>query len=546
MTSKKEKIVIVGYGWVGQANAVALRAMGCPVFYYDVHVPPRYYGDFDKYYEGIKKLNNPLDEESDDTFYLVCVGDKVSPEGEQDISFIEKALVSIKKAKGRIILRSTVLPQYLSKLDFDYYLPEFLHEKKGVEECLRPYYFVVGARGSIKNMPNFLTEWKQNAHRTFEGTVEQASYIKYLSNIWNALRIAFVNELGDVMVDSGLVSAREAQKALDFLFENKIYLRYGRAFSGHCLPKDSLAFARAHSQNQAPYILKAIPLSNDFHQKLESRLDSLVEWSSPWEYQSYVSDSTDAVRFLLKRLLTSRHTTGIKKIARPVVNPIINKIWGKNNLLDVKKTWDKLARENALYFVNIGTPSGRRVSDLELRETGRFDYEKNIISDECLKDYIKDPKMATVLEIGVGVARMTEHIARDFGQVCGVEISDEMAKIAKERLGGVANVVISTNNGRSIPFPDSNFDFIFSQSVFRYLPNSETAASYLEEIKRTLKPGGIAKIQFRTGGSPRKWQWFYGVSFVPEEISSLAQSAGLRIVKQYVDGARNIWTWFIK
>ena len=81
MTSKKEKIVIVGYGWVGQANAVALKAMGYPVFYYDVNVPPRYYGDFDRYYAGIKKLENPLDEEGDNTFYLVCVGDKVSPEG---------------------------------------------------------------------------------------------------------------------------------------------------------------------------------------------------------------------------------------------------------------------------------------------------------------------------------------------------------------------------------------------------------------------------------------------------------------------------------
>jgi phosphoglycerate dehydrogenase-like enzyme len=37
--SKEEKIVIVGFGWVGQANALALVQMGYQVFYYDV-LPP--------------------------------------------------------------------------------------------------------------------------------------------------------------------------------------------------------------------------------------------------------------------------------------------------------------------------------------------------------------------------------------------------------------------------------------------------------------------------------------------------------------------------
>jgi len=121
-----------------------------------------------------------------------------------------------------------------------------------------------------------------------------------------------------------------------------------------------------------------------------------------------------------------------------------------------------------------------------------------------------------------------------------------MVKIAQNRLKGVVNVAVSVNNGKSIPFSDNNFDLIYSQSVFRYLPNVDTVLSYLKEISRTLKADGIAKIQFRTGGTPRKWQWVYGVSFVPEEILNLAQSAGLRVIKQHIDGARNIWAWFEK
>lgn len=520
--------------------------MGYPVFYYDRQIPPRHYNNFDNYYDQVVKINHPLAEESENTWYLICVGDRVSPNGEQDIGFIKEALGLVKEAEGRVILRSTILPQLLSNLDFDYYLPEFLHEKRGVEECLRPYYFVIGIKKSAKNLPNFLMEWKDNAHKTFEGTAEQASYVKYISNIWNSLRIAFVNELGDAMIDSKLVGMKEAQKVTDFLFEKQIYLRYGKAFGGHCLPKDSLAFARAHTQNRSADILKAIPLSNDVHQRLENKLSGLVEWSSPWEYQSHISDSTDAFRFLFNRLLKSKHSSGFRKKIKPMVNPIINSIWGKNNLSDVRKTWNNLAKKNAMYFVNIGTPGGKKVNELELRQTGKEDYERDILNDDLIKRHIPNTKSASVLDIGTGIARTTEHVASDFGKVFGIDISEEMIKIARDRIQGVPNIILSVNDGQTLPFPDNSFDLIYSQAVFRFLPNVDSAASYLKEIKRTLKSGGIAKVQFRTGGSPRKWEWVYGVSFKPEEISELALSANLRTIRQQVDGVRNLWVWFVK
>ena len=38
-----DKIVIVGFGRVGQANALALSAMGYSVYYHDVREPCRHY-----------------------------------------------------------------------------------------------------------------------------------------------------------------------------------------------------------------------------------------------------------------------------------------------------------------------------------------------------------------------------------------------------------------------------------------------------------------------------------------------------------------------
>jgi len=243
MSDKKEKIVILGYGWVGQANALALVRMGYEVFYYDVVTPKKNYPEYEAIYEKVKSLSKSLEKEGPDTWYFVCVGDRVSTDGIQDISLIVTALDSIREAKGRIILRSTVLPQYLNKLNFDYYLPEFLHELKAVEECLQPPHLIIGKRNPGLPDPGFLTVWRARSRKVFDGTPHQASYIKYLSNVWNALRIAFVNEWGDAMIHQGGLSSSETQEAINFLFEKKSYLRYGKSFGGHCLPKDSLAFA---------------------------------------------------------------------------------------------------------------------------------------------------------------------------------------------------------------------------------------------------------------------------------------------------------------
>lgn len=275
--AKSENIVIIGYGWVGQANALAFSLMGYPVFYCDVANPEKRYHGYEKIYERIKPLGNPLDQESERTWYIVCVGDKVSEKGEQDISLIKQALDSVKSAKGRVILRSTVLPQNLKELNFDFYLPEFLHEKHGVEECFRPPYFVIGTR-NYGPKPSFLKKWQSQTQKVFEGTPEEASYIKYLSNLWNATRVAFVNEFGNSVNQTGA----NPDNMLNFLFEQRNYLRYGKSFGGHCLPKDLLAFSANHENG----LFKAVLAANANHKTKEQ---NLPEWFSSWTLQSQMS-----------------------------------------------------------------------------------------------------------------------------------------------------------------------------------------------------------------------------------------------------------------
>ncbi len=282
MSTPQETYVVVGFGWVGQANALALSILGHNVAYFDPAEPEHHYKEHANVYARMDRLGSIVAKDSEHTWYVVCVGDRVSEDGVQDISNIEKALDSLKALKGGIILRSTILPDLLKDLRFDYYMPEFLHEKKAVEECVNPYFFVLGTRGA-KREPSVFSLWRSRAYKIFEGTPRDASLIKYLSNLWNSVRIAFVNEFGDAI---GRPASREdlaaIERVVDFLFDGRNYMRYGKAFGGHCLPKDTRAFARWYGKTTSLSLLAGVYESNTKHTALEANYPLMPEWYSEW------------------------------------------------------------------------------------------------------------------------------------------------------------------------------------------------------------------------------------------------------------------------
>jgi|CXWL01.1.fsa_nt_gi UDPglucose 6-dehydrogenase len=279
----KEKIVVVGFGWVGQANALALSIQGYPVSYFDPAEPPHHHKNYADAYARLTRLKSAREGDSADTVFVICVGDRVSEDGVQDISLIEKALNDLKGVQGSVILRSTILPDTLASLSFDFYVPEFLHEKTAVEECLNPYLFVVGKK-SGKPEPDFFALWERLSYKVFRGTPEEASHIKYLSNLWNSVRIAFVNEFGDAMaVPSDKEKLGSIERVIDFLFDRKNYMRYGKSFGGHCLPKDTRAFARWYKdKGKAVDVIAGSYVSNAKHQEIEKKYPILPEWFSEW------------------------------------------------------------------------------------------------------------------------------------------------------------------------------------------------------------------------------------------------------------------------
>src|SRR3989344_1316583 len=392
--------------------------------------------------------------------------------------------------------------------------------------------------------PSFIEQWEQRACRVFKGTPEEASYIKYLSNIWNALRIAFVNEFGDsIALPENQQQREKIERIIDFFFEEKSYLRYGRAFGGHCLPKDSRAFAAWKNEAAPSVLLDALCKSNDLHQQIEN-LYPLPQWFSSWDYAAYRRGTTAA----LWRWWQKLNSFKIVMLTKPLIKPTIQFLGisaVSKSLPKLKAKWEKMAKANPYYYAYSDAQTCQNVDEFELRQSGESDYKKYISGDPVLQKMASDQDRV-VLEIGSGVGRMTEFFARDFQAVYGIDISPTMLAIARKRLAEFNNVILTENAGNLILFEDKKFDLVFSYLVFRHFPNTTLIRNYFIEIARVLKQNGLAKIQLRAGASPHFWRWFYGVSLTSDQARALAGEAGLEVAKMEIENSKSLWLWLEK
>jgi SAM-dependent methyltransferase len=94
-----------------------------------------------------------------------------------------------------------------------------------------------------------------------------------------------------------------------------------------------------------------------------------------------------------------------------------------------------------------------------------------------------------VLEVGCGVARIGLPLSERVGFWQGVDISQNMVDVAKQRLAGRTNTDALALTRPHLPFADGSFDAAYAIAVFIHM-DKEDFFLYLREIQRVLKPGG--------------------------------------------------------
>ncbi|MEA2413849.1 MAG: hypothetical protein QOI58_506 [Thermoanaerobaculia bacterium] len=98
---------------------------------------------------------------------------------------------------------------------------------------------------------------------------------------------------------------------------------------------------------------------------------------------------------------------------------------------------------------------------------------------------------STILDLGFGDGRNMP-LLHDLGfDVSGVEISDEICELTRNRMQRLGvPVTVKTGTNAHIPFESGLFDFVLSCHACYYVGPGESFSDNLEEIARVLRPGG--------------------------------------------------------
>jgi SAM-dependent methyltransferase len=115
------------------------------------------------------------------------------------------------------------------------------------------------------------------------------------------------------------------------------------------------------------------------------------------------------------------------------------------------------------------------------------------ITDKMLSRF-RFERQERILDFGCGdgwTVRRIAHLAGDGSIVTGIDVSDEMVKLAQTQSTGIQNVNFKVASADHLPFENNHFTKIVSVEAFYFCKNQERV---LKELLRVTKPGGILAI----------------------------------------------------
>ena len=257
------KILLIGLGYVGTANAVLLSQHN-EVTCFDIDVSksnnlikgisPIEDKEVSEYLSS-KKLNLNSAESFPagiDNFDFVIIATPTNYDIETNkfnTSSIEQSLENIQNSKSNptVIIRSTIPVGYVNKMQKKFpdleiiFVPEFLREGRALNDSLYPSRIVIGSHSEKgKEFAKLLIEGSLNKDvQTIYTNSTEAESSKLFSNAYLAMRVTFFNELDSFAMSKGL-NTKEIIKAVSLDprigdFYNNPSFGYG----GYCLPKDT-------------------------------------------------------------------------------------------------------------------------------------------------------------------------------------------------------------------------------------------------------------------------------------------------------------------
>jgi ubiquinone/menaquinone biosynthesis C-methylase UbiE len=146
---------------------------------------------------------------------------------------------------------------------------------------------------------------------------------------------------------------------------------------------------------------------------------------------------------------------------------------------------------------------------------------------------------AVLLEIGPGGGRWSKHLIGLTDELILVDITDRTLALCQQRLGEDGNLRLIQNHGGDLPgVDDASVDRVWSFDVFVHIAPTDLA-SYLLEIARVLRPGGVAVIHHAGASRPLPHQLGWRSPMTAKLFANLATEAGLDVQRQLTTWPRS-------
>ncbi|MFO7166691.1 MAG: NAD(P)-binding domain-containing protein [Chloroflexota bacterium] len=255
------RIVIVGSGVVGQATGKGLAKKGHNITFVDIN--PQTIAKLRG--EGLNAMTiGEVDWNAVDLVMLAVSTPSV--DGKIVLDYIESAAWDVGRGLATtsnyitVVVRSTVPPTTTEERitpileqasgkraghDFGVAMnPEFLRAVSNEQDFARPWITVLGTTDP-RTREVLDTLYKPFGALIVHCTPTEAEMIKYVNNVYNAVKISYFNEVYAICqklgIDGHLVGAAVARSAESMW--NPLYgTRGGVPYGGACLPKDTVAF----------------------------------------------------------------------------------------------------------------------------------------------------------------------------------------------------------------------------------------------------------------------------------------------------------------
>jgi ubiquinone/menaquinone biosynthesis C-methylase UbiE len=147
------------------------------------------------------------------------------------------------------------------------------------------------------------------------------------------------------------------------------------------------------------------------------------------------------------------------------------------------------------------------------------------------------PEDATVLDAGCGAGRDADILRKQNLKVTGIDLSSGLLEVAKKKFPEITFV---EGNLLSLPFEETSFDGVWSNTSLLHLETEEDVKQALSEMYRVLKKPGLlhvvvkaqtgenktAVVSDKLSGHDRFFQYF-----IADELSQLLTEARFTIVQ---------------